>query len=163
MSKDPSKLTHTSYFFSCRIVGSGCWTHPWWWMCNNFCVVKSPPLFFFCISPVKLWLFKDRCCQMRTAHIPLFHYIFEQNPKDWPYFSLQNRPWECGTFSDDVSTTWQESTDLDILLNQSAPHHPTVIKPIANFTSSTWKLKSQWGWAEIKEEATPKLKKKHPD
>lgn len=107
--------------------------------------------------------------QLRSGHIPLFQYLHKRNLRTDPTCV-------CGTGIENVEhflllcplheevrqDLLRELSDLDITLNRKALNHPAALEPIANYASSTWRLRSRWEWAEIHNEATPKDKQR-PD
>lgn len=104
--------------------------------------------------------------QLRTGHIPLFSYLFDRNLRTDPTCvcgagpeNVEHFLFLCHLHDEPRQELKTELDDLNIPFNRTALHHPAALEPIANFTSSTWRLKSRWDWADIHAEATPKNKK----
>ena len=107
--------------------------------------------------------------QLRTGHIPLYQYLASRNlrtdvtcecglsPETVDHFLFH-----CPIHDDHRQDLCRELDELDIPFNRAALHHPGSMEPIANFTSSTWRLKSRWEWASIMNEAVPR-DKQQPD
>lgn len=100
--------------------------------------------------------------QLRSGHIPLFSYLHRRNLRADPTCV-------CGTGQEDVehflflcpthdelrTELREELEDLEIPFNRTALHHPAALESVANYVSSTWRLKSRWDWAELHNETTP--------
>lgn len=103
--------------------------------------------------------------QLRTGHIPLFSYLHRRNLRADPTCV-------CGTGQEDVEhflflcpkheeprqDLRNDLSELEVPFNRTALHHPNALESVANFTSSTWRLKSRWDWAELHDESTPQDK-----
>lgn len=104
--------------------------------------------------------------QLRNGHVPLFSYVFRRNLRADPTCACGTGPenvehflFMCPTHEDPRQELQVELEDLDVPFNRLALHYPSALEPIANFTSSTWRLRSRWDWAEIQKESTPRNKK----
>lgn len=100
--------------------------------------------------------------QLISGHIPLFHYLHKRNLRTDPTCAcgtgienVEHFLLMCPIHDDQREDLRRELSDLDIPLNRNALHHPEALEPIANFTSSTWRLKSRWDWAEIMKDSAP--------
>lgn len=101
--------------------------------------------------------------QLRTGHIPLFSYLFKRNLRADSTCACNTGPetvehflFLCPLHEEPRQDLRRELDELDISFNRTALHHPKALEPIANFTSSSWRLESRWDWAEVQNEATPK-------
>lgn len=100
--------------------------------------------------------------QLRSGHIPLYHYLAERNLRSDPTCECETGPenvehflTNCPIHDEQRQELRQALDDLDIPFNKQALSFPAALEPIANYTSSTWRLKSRWDWAEIQNEPTP--------
>lgn len=101
--------------------------------------------------------------QLRTGHVPLFSYLARRNLRTDPKCAcgldqehVEHFLLSCPIHEEPRQELRRELDDLDIPFDRRALHFPGALEPIANFTSSTWRLKSRWDWAEINNETTPK-------
>lgn len=103
--------------------------------------------------------------QLRTGHIPLFQYLAKQNLRPDPTCvcgtGLENVDhflFLCPLHEEQRAELIRELDDLNLPLDRTILNYPDAFEPIANYTSSTWRLQSRWDWAEIHHEAVPKGK-----
>lgn len=103
--------------------------------------------------------------QLRTGHIPLFHYLASRNLRPDSTCACGTSPETVEHFlfycpiHEDLRQDLREDLDqLAIPFDRTALHHPEALEILANFTSTTWRLKSRWEWADTMSEATPKHK-----
>lgn len=101
--------------------------------------------------------------QLRTGHIPLYQYLANRNLQTDPTCKCNTGPenvehflFSCPTHEEHRAELRQQLEELDIPFNKTALSYPEAIEPIANYPSSTWRLKSRWDWAEIQKEAVPR-------
>lgn len=100
--------------------------------------------------------------QLRTGHIPLFSYLFRRNLRTDPTCACGTGPenvehflFLCPLHAEPRLDLQAELDELDVPFNKTALFHPSALEPLANFTSSTWRLQSRWDWALINNEQSP--------
>lgn len=103
--------------------------------------------------------------QLCTGHIPLYHYLASRSLRADSTCACGMSPetvkhflFDCPIHDEPRQELQQELDKLNIPFNRMALHYPSAMVRIANFTSSTWQLRSRWEWAKIMDEASPRDK-----
>lgn len=103
--------------------------------------------------------------QLRTGHIPLYHYLASQNMRTDSSCKCGSSPetvehflFHCVIHNEQRQELCCKLDELDIPFERSALNYPAAREEVANLTSSTCGLKSRWDWADVMYESVPKHK-----